>query len=327
MPSCTGALFLALRAAGISPGDEVIVGSYNFPSVAAVLLSMNACPRLVDVRLGSGNLDPASLVDAISSGTKAVVFTHYAGNDEGIDEVSGICAERNLVLIEDAAHALGIIGKYGPIGSHGQFAAYSFHESKNVQCGEGGSLRVNDETFLERIEIMREKGTNRTAFRSGLVDKYKWVDEGNSWLIPDVTAAILLSNLLEFETIQSRRQAVWRAYSEGLSEWALDHNFLLLDLESSASRAAHLFPLIGPNVDAAKRLQAHLISEGVMAHFHYQPLSTAPATKFLDPQGLFPRSEALGSSLLRLPLYPSMSPEEVNHVIRGVMTARVEKEV
>jgi dTDP-4-amino-4,6-dideoxygalactose transaminase len=317
--SCTAALELAALLAGIEPGDEVIMPSYTFVSTANAFVLRGAVPVFVDVRACTLNLDEQRIEAAITPRTKAIVPVHYAGVSCAMDAILDIARRHALLVIEDAAQALLSTYKGRPLGSFGHFAALSFHETKNVTAGEGGALLINDERWIERAEILWEKGTNRSQFFRGQVDKYSWVDIGSSFLPSEINAAFLWAQLEEVETITRERLRIWNRYHEA---------FFGLEQEGFAIRPAvpadcrhngHLYYLIVRDLPIRTRLLAALKDQGIQALFHYVPLHDSPAgRRYGRAHGDLPCTRMAGDRLLRLPLWPGMDDAAQDRVIGAV---------
>lgn len=317
--SCTHALELSSRLLNLGPGDEVILPSFTFPSAAnAVALSGASCV-FVDVDPVHGNIDPEQIEEAITSHTKAISVMSYGGVAVDFDAIGEIASRFGLAVIEDNAHGLGGSYRGKPLGSFGAFAAQSFHDTKNVHSGEGGALLVNDVSFLQRAEIIREKGTNRSLFLRGQVDKYTWVDIGSSYLMSEYSAAVLDSQLEEFQQIQQKRFAVWNRYAEVLPEWAAQQGVRLMSVPADRQHTAHLFFLQVPDREYQVALLAHLRARGVIGTFHYIPLDSSPAGlrygRTLRPLTV---SQSFSERLVRLPLWAGMTDAQVDRVISAV---------
>lgn len=322
--SATHALEMASALLGLGVGDEVILPSFTFPSAADAIARTGARCVFVDIDPATGNLDPQQVSEAVGSLTRAISIMHYGGVPVDIDAIQSIAREHGLPIIEDNAHGLGVTAAGDcTLGSVGVFAAQSFHDTKNVQCGEGGALLINDPSFVERAEIMREKGTNRSQFLRGQVDKYSWVDWGSSYLPSELNAAVLDSQLDDFAEIQSRRFSIWDRYALQLGEWA-DANRVEAMRPPLGVHAAHLFYLLMPTWDAQTALIAHLRAAGIVATFHYVPLDTSQAGRRYG-RSLQPltRSEDFSRRLVRLPLWAGMSDDQLARVVSGVQSFRV----
>ena len=248
--SCTAALEMAAMLIGICAGDEIIMPSYTFVSTANAFVLRGGIPVFVDIRPDTQNINEALIEVAITSKTKAIVPVHYAGVACEMDTIMDIANRHNLFVIEDAAQAIGGQYKGRALGSIGHLGCYSFHQTKNIQCGEGGALLINDDQFLVRAEILREKGTNRRQFVAGQVDKYTWVDIGSSYLMSDILAACLYSQLLHSREIQEKRKIIWNAYFDGLKEWAATNGVQLPYVPEDCEQTFHMFYLILPSTQA-----------------------------------------------------------------------------
>lgn len=319
-PSCTAALELAALLLDVGPGDEVIVPSYTFVSTANAFALRGARIVFCDVRADTLNLDEQELERLITPATKVIVVMHYAGVACEMDAITVIAAERGITIVEDNAHGLFGWYKDKALGTFGALATLSFHETKNIQCGEGGALLINDPKLIDRAEVMREKGTDRRAFFRGQVDKYTWRDLGSSFLLSELNAAYLLGQLGVWQHIQSLRGRIWRAYHRELRDWAAQLGIGLPQVPDRCEHPAHLFYLLCDYRQQRDRLIEYLAARGVMAVTHYEPLhASAMGQKFGNP-GLCFQSEVIAESLLRLPLYASMTDAELAHVIESVLS-------
>ncbi|MEV0144556.1 MULTISPECIES: dTDP-4-amino-4,6-dideoxygalactose transaminase [unclassified Nonomuraea] len=318
--SCTHALEMSALLLGLRPGDEVIVPSFTFMSTANAYVLRGAVPVFADCRPDTLNIDERLVEAAITERTRAIAVVHYAGVGCAMEELGKLADRYDLALVEDNAHGLGGSYQGRPLGSFGALAAQSFHETKNVQCGEGGALLVNDEELASRAEIIREKGTDRSRFFRGQVDKYRWVDLGSSYLPSDLLAAQLTAQLESFEVIQRRRLAVWRAYDEGLAGWAESNGVHRPTVPEGCEHPAHLYYLLLPDLATRQAFIGHLADRGVGAAFHYQPLHDAPAgVRHGRPApGGCPVTERVADTLVRLPLFAGLGEEDVAHVIGAV---------
>ena len=317
--SCTHALEMCALLLDVQPGDEVVVPSFAFVSTVNAFVLRGAQPVFVDVRPDTLNLDEKLVAERVGPRTKAIVALHYAGVACEMDELGRIARDAGTSLVEDAAHAL--FGSYQgrPLGSFGRLATLSFHETKNVSCGEGGALLVNDPALVERAEILREKGTNRSRFFRGEIDKYTWVDLGSSWLPSEVLAAYLWAQLEARDRIQRARERVWRRYRDELTGWAQAHDVRLPILPPHCGPAWHMFQLVLPSLDARQRLTEHLRARGILAVFHYLPLHLSPMGRRLGGRpGDCPVTEDLSDRLLRLPFYNGLAEEAQGEVIDAV---------
>ena len=317
--SCTHATEMAALLADIHPGDEVIMPSYTFVSTADAFVLRGATAVFIDIRPDTMNMDEKLIEDAITERTKAIVPVHYAGVACEMDTIMEIAARHNLMVIEDAAQAIGSTYKGRPCGSIGDFGCFSFHETKNLSMGEGGALLIRDKEYIERAEIIREKGTNRSKFYRGEIDKYTWVDAGSSYLPSELNAAYLLAQLEQFEIIQSSRMATWKRYFEELKELEDKGRIELPKIPKGCEQNAHMFYLKARDISERDRLIRYLGEHGIKAVFHYIPLHTAPAGKrygrfYGEDRYTTKESERL----LRLPLYYKMQENEIDTVIGTV---------
>lgn len=322
--SCTHALEMSALLLDLQPGDEVLMPSFTFVSTANAFVLRGAVPVFIDCRPDTLNIDERLVEAAITERTRAVVVVHYGGVACDMVAISSIAQRHGLAVIEDNAHGLGGSYRGRPLGSWGAMATQSFHATKNVSCGEGGALVINDEQLTERAEILREKGTNRKAFFRGQVNKYRWVDYGSSYLPADPLAALLLAQLEIFGDIQRRRHAVWKAYAEGLAQWAGAHGFTLPVIPGECEHPAHVFYVVGPDEGDQSGLIEHLSRHGIQATFHYVPLHSAPAgLRFgrVGPAGC-DVTAALSARLVRLPLYTAMTEQEWTRVVSAVSSYR-----
>jgi dTDP-4-amino-4,6-dideoxygalactose transaminase len=315
-PSCTSALEMSALLAGVGPGDEVIVPSFTFVSSANAFLLFGATPVFADIDPVRFNVTPESIFNALSPRTKAVVIVHYGGVSCDMVRIRQLCDEHGLILIEDCAHALFASSCGRPLGTHGDLATFSFHETKNVTCGEGGALLVNREDWWDRALIVREKGTDRTKFMHGEVDKYTWVDRGSSYLLADPLAAIVLAQLEFVDVIQARRKEGWLRYAAELQRWAkLVDAQLPTEADDGDVSPYHLYPVLLADNDARDRFLAHCKAQGVTSVFHYLPLHESRVGRELDPDADCPVTVDVSGRLARLPLFSDITPEEVERVI------------
>jgi dTDP-4-amino-4,6-dideoxygalactose transaminase len=306
--SCTDALEMAAILINIKEGDEVIMPSYTFVSTANAFVLRGAKIVFADSQKDHPNLDETKLETLITSKTKAIVPVHYAGVACEMDTIMALAKKYNLFVIEDAAQAVDSFysGKDGvkkALGSIGHLAAFSFHETKNIISGEGGLLAINDEQFVERAEIIWEKGTNRSAFFRGEVDKYGWVDIGSSFLPSEIIAAFLWAQLENLEKIQSIRKAHWNNYESKLSDWASENQIELPKIPSYATNNAHMFYLVCKSLEQRTSLLDYLKKNEILAVFHYISLCDSPFYKDKHDGRLLPQSQKFTNQLLRLPLY------------------------
>lgn len=318
--SCTHALEMSALLLNLEPGDEVVVPSFTFVSTANAFVMHGGVPRFVDIRPDTLNLDEQALDAAITSRTRAIVAVHYAGVACEMDAILSTARRHGLAVIEDNAH--GLFGRYKgqPLGALGDMATLSFHETKNVTCGEGGALILRDEALMERAEILREKGTNRSRFFRGEVEKYMWVDVGSSYLPSELVAAFLCGQLEASDRIQARRRVQWTRYEEALGAWAVQRGIRLPVIPPWCEQPFHLFYMILPSRFERDALLAHLTARQVSAVFHYLPLHLSPmGQRFGGAVGDCPVTEAVSDRLIRLPLTYGLSDEEQMRVIDATL--------
>jgi len=317
--NCTHALEMMAILLDIQPGDEVILPDFTFVSTVNAFVLRGAKPVFADIRPDTLNLDETKLEALITPKTKAIVPVHYAGVACEMDAILEIANRNGIPVVEDNAH--GLFGKYKGkwLGTFGVMASQSFHETKNFSCGEGGALLINAEKYIERAEIIREKGTNRSRFFRGQVDKYTWVDIGSSYLPSDILAAFLLGQLEMREKIQTHRQRVWETYRSGLSDWARQHGVGLPFVPAHVEQAWHMFYLLLPNLETRQRFIQYLRERGVYAVFHYLPLHLSDmGREFGGQPGDCPVTESVSDRLVRLPFYNDLTPSDQELVIAAV---------
>ena len=315
--SCTAALEMAALLAEIKPGDEVIMASYTFVSTANAFVLRGGVPVFVDIRSDTLNIDETLIEAAITPRTRAIVPVHYAGVGCAMDEIMAIARRHNLLVIEDAAQ--GIMSEYHgkPLGSLGHLGAYSFHETKNIIAGEGGALLVNDERFAERAEIIREKGTNRSQFFRGQVDKYTWVDAGSSYLPGEVIAAFLWAQMEEAEAITKKRLAIWNQYHKALAPLEAAGVLRRPIIPDGCRHNAHMYYILLKSLEERTSLIARLNDERVNAVFHYVPLHSSPAgMKYGRVHGTMHNTESISDRLLRLPLWVGLGSASVERIVK-----------
>ena len=313
--SCTHALELAALLLDIQPGDEIIAPSFTFVSTVNAFVLRGARPVFADIRPDTLNLDEKRLESLITPRTRAIVAVHYAGVGCEMDALMALAQRRGLAVVEDNAH--GLFGRYKGrwLGTFGGLATQSFHETKNFTCGEGGALLINDPRFVERAEILREKGTNRSQLFRGQVDKYSWMDLGSSYLPSDLLAAFLLAQFEARAEIQDRRRRLWTFYQARLREWAAGRGIGLPVVPPHCEQPWHLFYLMLPSPEARQSLMAFLQARGILAVFHYLPLHlSAMGRRFGGRPGDCPVSESASGRLLRLPFYTGMSDADRERV-------------
>lgn len=316
--SCTDALELTALLLEIKPGDEVLLPSFTFVSTANAFVLRGARPVFVDIRPDTLNLDPDLLSCAITPQTKAIVPVHYAGVGCEMDRICSVAQNYSLAIVEDNAH--GLFSRYRNkfLGTFGCCATQSFHETKNVICGEGGALVVNEAALIERAEILRQKGTDRSRFDRGQVDKYTWVDVGSSFLPSDIVAAFLFAQLERYEYIQAKRKKIWDTYFDQLSCWAEEHQVQLPVIPDYCEQSYHMFYMIMPSAALRDAMIQHLKRSGIMAVFHYVPLHESQMGKRLAPNACCPVTSRVSSCLLRLPFYNDLSESDQTEVLMAI---------
>lgn len=316
--SCTDALEMAALLLDIRPGDEVIIPSFTFTSTANAWVLRGAEPVFADIRPDTLNLDERQLEALITEKTRVIVPVHYAGVGCEMDAILDIARRHGIAVVEDNAH--GLFGRFRgrSLGSFGAMASLSFHETKNISCGEGGALLINDPALVERAEVIREKGTNRSAFFRGLVDKYRWVDVGSSYLPSDIVAAFLWAQLEAAETIQARRARVWQRYAQALAQWASTEGVQLPSVPPHCDHPGHLFYLIMPSPEDRDSLIAHLRERGVSSVFHYLPLHSSPMASQWRLRAPCLVTDRVSSCLVRLPFFTALEADEQNLVIKAL---------
>jgi dTDP-4-amino-4,6-dideoxygalactose transaminase len=321
--SCTDALEMAALLLGVGPGDEVIMPTFTFVSTANAFALRGAQPVFVDVRPDTLNLDESLVARAVTRRTKALVAVHYAGVGCEMSALGAIAREHGLRVVEDNAH--GLFGRYDgkPLGTFGDLATLSFHETKNFTCGEGGALVVLAKEFAERAEIIRDKGTDRARFFRGEVDKYSWVDIGSSFLPSEILAAFLLAQIEARERIQAQRKEIWDYYAEHLHEWAVDHDVRLPAVPEHCEQSYHMFHVIFPSLSARTAMIEHLKSAGMLAVFHYAPLHLSAMGRARGGrEGQCPVAEDVSDRLLRLPFYNDLREDEQKAVITTIRSCK-----
>jgi dTDP-4-amino-4,6-dideoxygalactose transaminase len=321
--SCTHALEMSAYLLDLRPGDEVLVPAFTFVSTANAFVARGARPVFVDVRADTLNLDERLLEERIGPRSRAVVPVHYGGVACEMDPILDVARRHGLVVVEDNAH--GLFGRYRgrALGTLGDLATLSFHETKNLTSGEGGALLINAERWIERAEVVREKGTNRVRFSRGEVDRYTWVDRGSSYVMSDVLAAFLYGQLEQWRRIQERRREIWTAYDAGLADWAGSCGVRRPVIPAHCEQAFHLYYLLLPSREAREGLIAHLRARGILAVFHYLPLNVSPVGRELGGlPGECPVSEEVSERLVRLPFFNTLTHEEQAEVIGAVVAFR-----
>jgi dTDP-4-amino-4,6-dideoxygalactose transaminase len=317
--SCTHALEMSALLLDIKPGDEVIIPSFTFVSTVNAFVLRGAKPVFADIRPDTLNIDETRLEGLITPRTKAIVVVHYAGVGCEMDTILKIAGEHNIPVVEDNAH--GLFGKYKGkyLGTLGALATQSFHETKNFTCGEGGALLINDPQYIERAEIIREKGTNRSRFFRGQVDKYSWVDVGSSYLPSEILAAYLTAQFENHAAIQKKRQQIWQTYYSSLQDWAEENGIFLPVVPEECEQAFHMFYMIMPSLEHRQDLIKFLKERGILSVFHYLPLHLSDmGIKFGGQEGDCPVTEDLSDRLLRLPFFNSFTESEQDEVINAL---------
>jgi dTDP-4-amino-4,6-dideoxygalactose transaminase len=317
--SCTDALEMCAVLLNLQPGDQVIVPAFTFVSSVNAFVLRGAQPVFADVRADTLNLDETRLEQLITPRTKAIVVVHYAGVGCEMDAISAIAARHNIPVVEDNAH--GLFAKYNGqfLGSFGALATQSFHETKNFTCGEGGALIVNDARLIERAEIIREKGTNRSRFFRGQVDKYTWVDVGSSYLPSDLLAAFLYAQLEARDEIQAKRKMIWEFYRAQLDAWAEANQVRMPIIPAHCDQSYHMFYILLPSLESRQALIAHLRAQQILSVFHYLPLHLSDMGKqFGGKVGDCPVTEDVSDRLLRLPFYNDMTDADLARVVTEI---------
>lgn len=319
--SCTGALEMTAILCDIRPGDEVIMPSYTFVSTANAFVLRGGVPVFVDIRPDTLNIDETKIEAAITDKTKAIVVVHYAGVACEMDAIMPLAEKHGLLVIEDAAQAIMCSYKGRSLGSIGHLAALSFHETKNIHAGEGGALLINDARFIERAEILREKGTNRNKFFRGEVDKYTWVDIGSSYLPSELVAAFLYAQMEEAEMITQKRLELWRIYHDAFSELENEGRIRRPVIPEHCKHNAHMYYLLLPDFHKRTDFINSLKEQDIHAVFHYVPLHTAPAGGlYCITHGNMEVTCAVSDRLVRLPLWIGMD-DHINYIIERVINA------
>lgn len=318
-PSCTHALEMAAILIGLKEGDEVIMPSYTFSSTATSVCLRGARPVFVDIREDNLNINESLIERSITPKTKAIFVVHYAGIGCSMERIMEIAKKHNLFVVEDAAHAIDAKFKGKYLGGIGHLGCFSFHETKNCVCGEGGALIINDIRFVERAEIIREKGTNREKFFRGEVDKYTWVDIGSSYLLSELSAAYLYSQLENMKKITGRRKERWVRYNKNLKHLEKEGKFRLPTIPKECTPNYHIFFLLLSDEDTRDKLMDYLKSKGILAIFHYLPLHLSPMGRKMGyKNGDLPITEELSGRILRLPLYYDLTAGDQDFIISNI---------
>jgi len=320
--SCTHAMELALLALGVRPGQEVVCPSFTFSSTANAILRVGARPVFADIDEETLGLSPADVERCLGPASVGILPVHYAGVAVDMGSLEALAKQHRLWIVEDAAQALAARYRGRPLGTLGDAGCFSFHETKNVTCGEGGALVIRDPELAARAEVIREKGTNRRAFLRGQVDKYSWVAEGSSYVLSDLLASVLDAQLDKLDEIQRRRRSVVERYRAGLAGWAAAKGVRLPPQLPDREDNAHLFYMLLPDEASRDRCMDELGSAGIAAAFHFVPLHTAPFGRALGAATRpLPVTDRIASTLLRLPLFPDLSDAEVDAVIAAVCSS------
>jgi len=321
-PSCTAALEMSAILTRLEPGDEVIVPSFAFVSTANAFALRGAVPVFVDVNEDTLNIEPAAVERAISAHTRAIVVIHYGGVACDMERIMAIADRHRLVVIEDAAHALPATLHGRPLGSLGHLATFSFHETKNVHCGEGGALTVNEPLLARRAEVVQEKGTDRSRFMRGEVDKYTWRDLGSSYLLSEVAAAFLWGQIERIDEITAARRAIWDVYHEQFADLEQAEIVRRPVVPPGCEHSGHLYYLLLREPRQRDELIGALASEGVHAVFHYLPLGTSPGGRRFGRQPEPAEvAESVSGRLVRLPLWPGLDEQALAHVVHATRRA------
>jgi len=322
LTSCTHAMELALVTLGVGPGDEVLLPSFTFVSTANAVLMAGARPVFVDVRLEDLTVDPESVAEKVGPRTKALLVVHYAGVPCQMDTINDLAKNSGIYVVEDAAHALGASWKGTQLGAIGDIGCISFHGTKNVVCGEGGALITNDDRVAREVEIIREKGTNRSAFMRGEVERYTWISKGSSYVLSEVLAAILEVQLEKMPWIISEREKIWKKYVSGLAPLAREGRIRLCGIPEGAVPNWHIFYLLTASPTERDGLIRHLKESGIESAFHFIPLHSSPFSReklgYSDVS--LPVTEHVSPRLIRLPIYPGLSEDDQDKVIDGVLS-------
>jgi dTDP-4-amino-4,6-dideoxygalactose transaminase len=318
--SCTDALEMAALLLNIQPGDEIVVPSFTFVSTINAFVLRGARPVFCDIRTDTLNIDEQKIGSLITSRTRAIITVHYAGVGCEMDCILGLSKPHGIPVVEDNAH--GLFGKFRGkyLGTFGSLATQSFHETKNFTCGEGGALLINDPRYIERAEIVREKGTNRSRFFRGQVDKYTWVDLGSSYLPSDILAAFLFAQFEHRDQIQSRRRRIWEYYNEHLAKWADENGVSLPFVPEHCEQPWHLFYMLLPSFEARQAMISHLKERDIISVFHYVPLHLSEmGRKFGGKEGVCPVTECISDRVIRLPFFNELNEADQARIVAAVL--------
>jgi dTDP-4-amino-4,6-dideoxygalactose transaminase len=316
--SCTHSLEMCAKLLNLNESDEIIIPSFTFVSTANAFFQTGAKPIFADINLNDLNINLKSAEKLITENTKAICIVHYGGAGASPDKFRELCDAYNLILIEDNAHGFG--GKYKNklLGTFGALSTLSFHETKNIMCGEGGATIINKADYLDRAKILRDKGTNRDNFLNGIVDKYTWVDDGSSWVMSDILAAFLYGQLEKFDEIFFKRNEIWKSYKEGLSQWAESKGVAIAEYASDVEHTGHLFFLRFSSMSTRDRFIHYMKENGIQTPFHYQALHQTPYAKRFAPNDC-PNSRNVSDTLVRLPIYFSLKMSDQQYIIDKVL--------
>ena len=317
--SGTDALEMCAMLCELQPGDEVIVPSYTFVSSAIAFLRERAYVRFADSGSDDPNITVENIEPLITPKTKAIVVVHYAGVACDMDAIMALAEKHGLLVVEDAAHSIDSYYKGRPLGSIGHMAAFSFHETKNINCGEGGMFVANDERFIRRAEILWEKGTNRAEFYRGMVNKYGWCDMGSSFLPSEFNAAYLWAQLEQLEDIQGKRRHIWERYDQAL-RGHLGQEFRLPVLPDYATNNYHMYYLLCPSLEVRTSLMNYLKNHGVQTTFHYLPLHSSKYYENKHDGRALPNCDRYADTLVRLPLFYELTDDEIDHITKLILT-------
>lgn len=317
--SCTSALEIAAMLCDLGPGDEVIMPSYTFVSTALAVVRTGATPVWVDVRPDTFNIDEEQIEAAITPNTKSIWPVHYAGVGCEMDRIMAIADDHDLIVVEDAAQALGANYRDQPLGAVAQLGCFSFHETKNVNCGEGGALVINDPRFQERAETLRDKGTNRKAFQRGTVDKYSWVDIGSSYVLSEILAAFLYGQLEQMDDVHTERSRIWHTYRELLAPLERQGLIQLPVIPDHCETNHHIFHVLTADPVERGQLIEWLVQRGIEAVFHYVPLHSSPmGAKLSDRPYSLPVTDDISRRIVRLPLHEELSDTDLEYVAESI---------
>jgi dTDP-4-amino-4,6-dideoxygalactose transaminase len=317
-PSCTAALEMSMLLMDVKPGDEIIVPSFTFSSTATAVVLVGAIPIFVDCDPLTLNIDPQQIEAAITSKIKGIIVMHYAGVSCDMSQINQIAQAQNLFVVEDAAQCIGVQHNNHKIGTQSKAAAFSFHQTKNISCGEGGCLVVNDPSLVERAQILRDKGTNRQQFFQGQVDKYTWMDIGSSYLMSDLQAEHLLGQLKNLDPITKKRRSIWQTYHDGLQELEKQKLLQHMHVPEGAYINGHIYYFLMPTPSLAETVIRKLQEKNIKATGHYVPLHSSPAGKKYGRVGSeIKHASDCASRLVRLPINPEMTIEEVSSIVQA----------